>query len=718
MTDHNTAYRGDFDTQPEEDDPLAELARIVSGDVPANSSNPNVGSAGASGSRTAPQPVQPVAEPQDDAGDDGIGNLDFAAALAEELDPAAPASREEIAKPQAEPEIAPAAAGPVGAALSLEDQLLAEMGQGAEPQSPPQPVAAQPVPVPPASEPVVKMSRATPRPVDTPSQSAAAPGAPSDADAALARLEAVAQSLTDDPSLAVEKTDSTSATRTGEAAANTGNQPQALQGMAVGNTLIDREAAPQDGFADAEADLEAGFAEVFAEELGLEEVDATSEQIADEAIVKAGDAGVEDAGEAIENQFADAFARELAIGTDEPQQEMPASHAAEDFTHDPGAFPGGFQDDDFAFEPAAEDGALPAARAANQSAGTNRGFRLAIGALVVALLVGTGVVAWGTFGTSQPGEGGEPPVIRADAEPAKVKPDDPGGKVIANQENQVYDRVAGGQGEENNTQEELITSREQPVDVAEKTASRLSPDAGGDATASPLGLPPKKVRTLVVKPDGTIVSNSEPVIAQDGQSGGEPLPLSPQPQTLAMAQTGEASNSAAEAAEETAQSQDAEEPSVIALDGAKSTGELATPTPSPLPAPQPQAAAAPAPKPAAPKPAAAQPAAESDAGAPTQIAAVTESTQQTAAARPAVTSSEWKVQVSSQRSRDAAESSFANIKQRFSSILGGRSAAIERADIDGKGTFYRVKVLAESKSDATNTCNRLKGAGGSCFVTR
>ena len=88
------------------------------------------------------------------------------------------------------------------------------------------------------------------------------------------------------------------------------------------------------------------------------------------------------------------------------------------------------------------------------------------------------------------------------------------------------------------------------------------------------------------------------------------------------------------------------------------------------------------------------------------------------AARPAVTSSEWKIQVSSQRSREAAESSFSNIKQRFSSVLGNRTAAIERADIEGKGTFYRVKVLAQSKDDATNVCNRLKGAGGSCFVTR
>ena len=92
--------------------------------------------------------------------------------------------------------------------------------------------------------------------------------------------------------------------------------------------------------------------------------------------------------------------------------------------------------------------------------------------------------------------------------------------------------------------------------------------------------------------------------------------------------------------------------------------------------------------------------------------------RQAPAPRPTVSSSEWKIQVSSQRTREAAESSFANIKQRFSTILGGRSAAIERADVESKGTFYRVKVLAESKNDAIDVCNRLKGAGGSCYVTR
>ena len=44
--------------------------------------------------------------------------------------------------------------------------------------------------------------------------------------------------------------------------------------------------------------------------------------------------------------------------------------------------------------------------------------------------------------------------------------------------------------------------------------------------------------------------------------------------------------------------------------------------------------------------------------------------------------------------------------------------AVQRADIEGKGVFFRVRMQAESKEEAVRLCERLKSAGGSCFVTR
>ena len=76
------------------------------------------------------------------------------------------------------------------------------------------------------------------------------------------------------------------------------------------------------------------------------------------------------------------------------------------------------------------------------------------------------------------------------------------------------------------------------------------------------------------------------------------------------------------------------------------------------------------------------------------------------------------MQISSQRSYDAAEASYNNLRQRFSSILADRKASIQTADIEGRGRFYQVKVLADSRDDAISLCERLKRAGGSCFVTR
>jgi len=159
------------------------------------------------------------------------------------------------------------------------------------------------------------------------------------------------------------------------------------------------------------------------------------------------------------------------------------------------------------------------------------------------------------------------------------------------------------------------------------------------------------------------------------------------------------------------------ETSAESIDGAVTTGKIAIPEASPLPAPQP----APAPQPVkvaeVPKPVVQQPVAPAaDPNAPTQIASL--DTAPATTTLPTVSSSEWKVQVSSQRSRADAEATFNNIKQRFSSIVGDRTAAIQQADVEGKGTFYRVKILAESKDAANQLCASLKSAGGSCFVTR
>ena len=50
------------------------------------------------------------------------------------------------------------------------------------------------------------------------------------------------------------------------------------------------------------------------------------------------------------------------------------------------------------------------------------------------------------------------------------------------------------------------------------------------------------------------------------------------------------------------------------------------------------------------------------------------------------------VQVSSQKSEEAALSSYRSLQQRYPNILGSFKPTIVRADLGAKGIYYRVRV--------------------------
>ena len=86
------------------------------------------------------------------------------------------------------------------------------------------------------------------------------------------------------------------------------------------------------------------------------------------------------------------------------------------------------------------------------------------------------------------------------------------------------------------------------------------------------------------------------------------------------------------------------------------------------------------------------------------------------AAAPAGNGS-YLVQVSSQRSEADAQAAFRSVKSKYSSVLGDRQPVIRRADVAGKGTYYRAMVGPFSTRDqAIQLCSSLKAAGGDCVV--
>ncbi|MBW8321887.1 MAG: SPOR domain-containing protein [Rhizobium sp.] len=367
----------------------------------------------------------------------------------------------------------------------------------------------------------------------------------------------------------------------------------------------------------------------------------------------------------------------------------------------------------------------------------SRGLLMAGTAAVVVLLGGGALYAWLSGGASSVISSGEPPVITADKDPVKIVPENPGGKSVPNQDKAVYDRVAGATVEDPK-QESLISSSEEPVDVVQKTLipetlplegeaeaqalgtpvgdtedPRLLPDQAGTeqapgASTEPATITPRKVRTMIVRPDGTLVAQEAP----------EPLPSAP---TLEAPAAGAPGGSAAAPTSAT--------PALAApsttLATTPATTDLSPPaeagTPGPVPMARPaspaETAATPALAPSAPAPApepvAAAPAAET-APAPAPLAAA----PQPAAAQPAPAPGGYFIQVASLPSQAEAEKSYSNISGKFGSVVGGRAHEIKRAEIAGKGTYYRVRISAGTKAEAQALCERYKAAGGSCLVTK
>lgn len=90
-----------------------------------------------------------------------------------------------------------------------------------------------------------------------------------------------------------------------------------------------------------------------------------------------------------------------------------------------------------------------------------------------------------------------------------------------------------------------------------------------------------------------------------------------------------------------------------------------------------------------------------------------------APSQPATGNSEWIVQVASLRSQAEAETTYAAIRAKNSAILSPYRSDIVRVDLAEKGIYYRARVAGfGTRADASATCDRLKAAGQSCFVSR
>jgi hypothetical protein len=293
-----------------------------------------------------------------------------------------------------------------------------------------------------------------------------------------------------------------------------------------------------------------------------------------------------------------------------------------------------------------------------------RGGMMTVVVVLLLAVVGTGAAfAYRTFVGSP--RSGEPPVIKADAGPNKVIPPGAGdgsGK-------QITDRLG------DKTAERVVSREEQPVDVNAKTGPRvvfppLTQNANPPSVAS---------ASTAARPTGAGVGNG--TLA----GGEEPRKI----RTLSIRPDQADANAAAPAPAAAAPRAQAPAQRTPAPASTASTGAPSANAPVSLsPQAQPPSASA--------------------------------ERQKVAAISPAaVTGGGAYVQVSSQKSEADAKASFKSIQSKYASILGSRTASIHKADIAGKGTFYRAMVGPFGTNDeATTFCGNLKSAGGQCVVQR
>lgn len=370
-----------------------------------------------------------------------------------------------------------------------------------------------------------------------------------------------------------------------------------------------------------------------------------------------------------------------------------------------------FGDVDFDYDPDAE--AFEVQQPAPKD-GMRRKYFILGGVAAVAILGGLGY-----FAAGGPIGSGAPAIVRADPEPVRVRPENRGGATVPNQNSQAYRRATGATGEPGGGQEQLVTSAEEPMDVraavtpsepmndfplvgmeeipmldeaeaTEMLASVKSDERLGSVEdiikEDSIEIAPRRVRTMVVRPDGTLVPRDE-------------VPAAATREEL------EATTIAAAAGQGTAVPlvQDAQPIGTIVPQGEVQAGDPVMPDTVGVVPSRPQASAAPAAQPAPVQVAAAAPAAQAPVA-------------QSASAAPAV--GEWSMQIASQPTAEGAQSAYQDLARRYGSVLEGKGVNIVRADIEGMGTFYRVRIPAATRDEAIGLCESFKGAGGNCFVSR
>jgi hypothetical protein len=309
--------------------------------------------------------------------------------------------------------------------------------------------------------------------------------------------------------------------------------------------------------------------------------------------------------------------------------------------------------------------------------------------IAVGALLGFGGLLWYSYTLGHREQASNvAPLIKADAGPTKVKPDDPGGLEVPNQDKLVLNNIAGGGDGPKGNVERLLPAAETPLPPPVATQA----PANGNVPPPIAPPPPKQAVTTPLPPPTQTppppVDKSQPpapAAAPRTAVGAQPLPGSV---------------------------------------AAPATSTAAPVTPAPGAPTQIAALPSATPKPTKPAPAAPTPAAPAASGpqgaipTPATPAPVAAAAPAPAVPKPAKAAGPggYRVQLAAVRSQDAAAAEWAKL-QKANPELGSLQLNVVQVELPDKGTFYRVQAGPLSdQGSADQLCGALKARSQGCIV--
>jgi hypothetical protein len=358
--------------------------------------------------------------------------------------------------------------------------------------------------------------------------------------------------------------------------------------------------------------------------------------------------------------------------------------------------------------------------------------QLIVPAVAGTLLLAAGFGLYWVLGMSH--HDGQAPILTADATPAKQIP--PKSAASDATHSVVLDQLSGKAPAAGTEQ---LVSRDQTAGADAAQVVAAAPAA--TTTNNDTGIANRKVRTVTVRPDGTIVSGDDAV------AGAAKLPVDrpnvPAVPGAAVAGTNDGTTPTADTSASATDSSSA--PALPPLTPA--TADALVPTVADTPT-NPPAADAPIPmtRPASLDPtfATAQPsspvnalvrgnankpvdlignlAANADASPATAVPvqptanAQVQAPAATVADTADVTAAPAHAQLASQRSQADAQASASSLQRKFGSVLNNAKLQVVKVDLGTKGIYYRVIMPASSLQSAQQICTSIKAGGGDCVA--